>query len=142
MKVYLDTSSLFKLYHKEPGTEDLDRIFFDNSITAIFLSKITNVEFISAVYKRVRMKELHRKDAEQIIRLFDNDIKNYTIIPLSSTTIELAKTLILKYGQEGLRTLDALQLASAIEVKDLINKYFTADKILLSTFEKEHLPIS
>ena len=142
MKVYLDTSSLFKLYHKEPGTEDLDRIFFDNSITAIFLSEITNVEFISAVYKRVRMKELHRNDAEQIIRLFDNDIKNYTIIPLSSTTIELAKTLILKYGQEGLRTLDALQLASAIEVKDLINKYFTADKILLSTFEKEHLPIS
>ena len=142
MKVYLDTSSLFKLYHKETGTEDLERILFDNSITAIFLSEITNVEFISAIFKRVRMKELNMNDAEQIINLFNNDIKNYTIIPVSSATVELAKAFILKYGQEGLRTLDALQLASAIEVKELINTYFTADKILLSFFEKEHLPIS
>ncbi len=53
-----------------------------------------------------------------------------------------AKLLILKYGQDGLRTLDALQFASAIEVKDLVNKYFTADKLLLSLFEKEYLPVS
>lgn len=55
---------------------------------------------------------------------------------------ENAIRLILKYGQDGLRTLDALQLASAIEVKNIVTKYFTADKLLLSLFEKEHLPTS
>jgi len=142
MKLYLDTSSLFKLYHSEPGSEDMDRIFSDNEITGIFLSEITNVEFISAVFKRVRMKELSMNDAEQLIRLFDNDLKKYTIVPVSSTTLENAKLLILKYGQEGLRTLDALQFASAIEVKNLVSKYLTSDKLLLSFFEKEYLPIS
>lgn len=142
MKLYLDTSSLFKLYHSEPGSEEMDRIFSDNEITGIFLSEITNVEFISAVFKRVRMKELSMNDAEQLIRLFDNDLKKYTIVPVSSTTLENAKLLILKYGQEGLRTLDALQFASAIEVKNLVSKYLTSDKLLLSFFEKEYLPIS
>src|SRR5665647_2853476 len=112
MKLYLDTSSLFKLYHSEPGSEEMDSVFSDNEITGIFLSEITNVEFISAVFKRVRMKELSMNDAEQLIKLFDNDLKKYTIVPVSSTTtLENAKLLILKYGQEGLRTLDALQFA-------------------------------
>lgn len=142
MKLYLDTSSLFKLYHSEPGSEEMDSVFSDNEITGIFLSEITNVEFISAVFKRVRMKELSMNDAEQLIKLFDNDLKKYTIVPVSSTTLENAKLLILKYGQEGLRTLDALQFASAIEVKNLVSKYLTSDKLLLSFFEKEYLPIS
>src|SRR5674476_453793 len=142
MKLYLDTSSLFKLYHSEPGSEEMDSVFADNEITGIFLSEITNVEFISAVFKRVRMKELSMNDAEQLIKLFDNDLKKYTIVPVSSATLENAKLLILKYGQEGLRTLDALQFASAIEVKNLVSKYLTSDKLLLSFFEKEYLPIS
>ena len=142
MKLYLDTSSLFKLYHIEPGTEELDRVFSDNDVTVVFLSEITNVEFISAVFKRVRTKELSMNDAEQIIKLFDNDLKKYTIVPINSATLEVAKLLILKYGQDGLRTLDGLQFASAIEVKDVVTKYFTADKLLLSLFEREYLPTS
>ena len=141
MKLYLDTSSLFKLYHSESGTEEMDAIFSDNNITDIFLSEITNVEFISAVFKKVRMKELSMKDAKQMIKLFDNDLKKYTIVPVSSVTLESATFLILRYGQDGLRTLDALQLASAIEVKDMVNKYITSDKLLLSLFKKEYLPI-
>lgn len=39
-----------------------------------------------------------------------------------------------------LRTLDALQLASALEVKATVNKFITADKLLLALFEKEDLP--
>ena len=140
MKLYLDTSSLFKLYHLEPGTEEIDNVFIDNEVSGIFLSAITNVEFISAVFKRVRMKELSMNNAEEIIKLFDDDLIKYTIVPVSSKILEAAKLLIFKYGQDGLRTLDALQFASAIEVKNMVNKYFTADKLLLTLFEKEYLP--
>lgn len=142
MKLYLDTSSLFKLYHNESGTEEMDSIFSDNEVTSVFISEITTVEFISAVFKKVRMKELSMNDAEQIIKLFGTDLEKYTIVPVRSAALETAKLLILKYGQIGLRTLDALQFASAIEVKEIVSKYFTADKLLLSLFEKENLPTS
>ena len=38
MKIFLDTSSLFKLYHEEEGTEELEKVFSQAKITEIFLS--------------------------------------------------------------------------------------------------------
>lgn len=142
MKLFLDTSTLFKLYHHELGTQDMDNVFSENDVTDVFISSITKVEFISAIYKKVRMQELNLNDAGQIISLFDNDSKKYVIIPVTNIAIENAKLLILKYGQDGLRTLDAIQLASAIEVRELVDKYFTSDKLLFTLFEKEYLPTS
>lgn len=141
MKLFIDSSSLFKLYHNEPGTPEMDRFFSDNKVTGIIISAITKVEFISAVFKKVRMKELSVGDAEETIKLFDDDLKNYTIIPVDTVAIETSRLLILKYGTDGLRTLDALQLAAALQVSDIVNKYFTADKLLLSLFTKEFLPV-
>ncbi len=43
------------------------------------------------------------------------------------------------YGIDGLRTLDSIQLASALAVKNEVNKYFTSDKLLRLLFEKENL---
>jgi uncharacterized protein len=56
MKIFLDTSSLFKLYHKEDGTEIIEQVFNDNKITAVFLSEIAKIEFASTVWKKVRMQ--------------------------------------------------------------------------------------
>lgn len=84
MKIYLDTSSLFKLYHKEVGTEEMDQLFSSNNITAIFLSKLTNVEFFSTLLKRVRMKEMSIENADEIIKLFKEGLKKYTIITVST----------------------------------------------------------
>ncbi|HEY5464275.1 MAG TPA: type II toxin-antitoxin system VapC family toxin [Hanamia sp.] len=141
MKIYLDTSSLFKLYQKEPDSENLGDIFYNTSITGVFISEIAKVEFVSALFKKVRMQETDLSDAQKAIRLFDNDFEKYIIVPVESNIFEKAKQLILEHGIIGLRTLDAIQLASAIEVKRLINKYFTADKLLSSLFEKENLPV-
>lgn len=58
MKVYLDTSSLLKLYHFEEGSDILDNLFANNPITDIFLSEIAKIEFASAIWKKVRTKEL------------------------------------------------------------------------------------
>ena len=141
MNLYLDTSSLFKLYHKEPGTEIIDQFFSTHKIESIFLSEIANVEFASAVYRKVRMKKLNFDIAEELMNLFDNDFEKYEIIPINRAIIKVSKQLLMKYGQLGLRTLDALQLASALEVRDVVDKYFTSDSILLSLFEKEKLPV-
>jgi uncharacterized protein len=61
MKIFLDTSSLIKLYHQEIGTAYLDTIFENFNINEIFLSELAKIEFDSAVYKKVRTKDLKTK---------------------------------------------------------------------------------
>ena len=92
-------------------------------------------------YRKVRMKKLNFDIAEELMNLFDNDFEKYEIIPINRAIIKVSKQLLMKYGQLGLRTLDALQLASALEVRDVVDKYFTSDSILLSLFEREKLPV-
>jgi len=38
MKIFLDTSSLVKLYHKETGTEELENLFTSHNITTTVLT--------------------------------------------------------------------------------------------------------
>ena len=39
MKIFLDTSSLFKLYHKESGTQEIMDFFNSNIIESIFIAE-------------------------------------------------------------------------------------------------------
>jgi predicted nucleic acid-binding protein len=57
MKIYFDTSSLFKLYYQEDGTEELELLFSQVKITHIYLSDLTKVEFSSTIWKRVRTRD-------------------------------------------------------------------------------------
>ena len=45
MKIFLDTSSLLKLYHKESGTQELMDFFNKNTIEVIFLAELAEIEF-------------------------------------------------------------------------------------------------
>lgn len=141
MKIYLDTSSLFKLYQKEADSVTFDELFINSRISDIFISEIAKIEFVSALYKKVRMKETRLEDAKKAIELFDNDIKKYFIVPLESNLIIKAKQLIVTYGTQGLRTLDSIQLVSALAVRNEVDKYFTSDRLLHILFEKENLPV-
>ena len=86
------------------------------------------------------MKDLDMMQAKRIIGLFENDADKYLIVPLSKTILDNSKLLISKHGVDGLRTLDAIQLASVVSVKNLTSKYFSSDKLLPALFEKEGLP--
>lgn len=52
MKVFLDTSSLFKLYHQEADSNIIESIFTDYKVTDVFLSEISKIEFASTVWKK------------------------------------------------------------------------------------------
>jgi len=130
MKIFLDTSSLIKLYHTETGTDYLDKVFETNTITEIFLSDLAKVEFISAIWKKVRTKDLTDTEATSIITSFNNDYDNYSFIELTSDITLIARDLINKYGLKGLRTLDSLQLASILNVKSELAFAITADELL------------
>lgn len=108
MKIYLDTSSLFKLYKSEKDSEDVEKALYDNKLTAIFLSQITKLEFISAVFKRLRMKDLSIAEAKKILGLFENDTNKYRFVAMDKAVLDFSGELISKHGIYGLRTLDYL----------------------------------
>ncbi|MGB0880827.1 MAG: type II toxin-antitoxin system VapC family toxin [Polaribacter sp.] len=139
MRIFLDTSSLIKLYHEEQGTKELDFFLKQNSITSIILSELAKIEFSSAIWKKVRTKELSVEDASELVELFKSDYSNYYFAPTNSNLIESANNLINKYGNNGLRTLDSIQLASAIAMKGSLEIVFTADKLLNELFISEGL---
>jgi len=140
MTIFLDTSSLLKLYHKESETVELIS-FIGKNIKVIYLSELAKIEFNSAIYKKVRTKEITKEKAESIVSFFQNDYSKFEWIKLDSHVVNLAKDLISQYGTDGLRTLDSLQLASAVSKKIVINYYKTSDKLLFAIFEKEGLNV-
>jgi len=141
MKIFLDTSSLFKLYHREAETADIEKIFSTAKITNIFLSEISKIEFTSTVWKKVRMTEITELEAKTTIGLFETDFEKYTFIPTDSLILEQARILISKYGKQGLRTLDSIQLSTSISLFQLVSVFFTSDNLLKSLFVAEQLPV-
>lgn len=141
MKIFLDTSSLFKLYHKEANTEELEQIFSTAKITNVFLSEISKIEFTSTVWKKVRIKEITEFEAKTTLSLFESDFEKYTFVPANSFIVEQARIFTSKYGIQGLRTLDSIQLSTSVSLFQHVNIFFTSDNLLKSLFIAEGLPI-
>ncbi len=142
MNLFFDTSSLFKLYHQEDGTEELLNLFATKNIEKIFIAEITIVEFSSAVWKKCRKKEIDVDIANLLIAKFDADIVKYSIVPTMGIIHKNASRLIMKYWHLGLRTLDSIQLASVLELKPKVGLFLTSDKILSKIAVIEGLSVS
>ena len=142
MKVFLDTSSLIKLYHKENGTKELQSLFLESKIIQIFLSEITKVEFASTIWKKIRTKEVSLDNGILILNLFEEDLINYHFIMIDGLLIEQARKLMLSYGIEGLRTLDSIQLSTCVILKNEVDLFLTSDKLLNKLIEREGLNIA
>ncbi len=139
MKIFLDTSSLFKLYHQEKGTDELESIFTKAKVTHIYLSEIAKVEFTSTVWKKARMKEITTEQAKITLELFESDFEKYNFVATDSLVLEQARNLTTKYRVEGLRTLDSIQLSTCITLTEQVELFFTADKLLRNLIEVEGL---
>ena len=142
MTIFLDTSSLFKLYFQEDGSTELDQLFDLQFIEQVYLSGLATVEFRSIIWRKVRMNEITAEQAALLLNAFDADYATYTLIPTDDSLLELSRQLLDKYGQRGLRSLDAIQLASAISIKHDVQLFKTADNLLNTFFIAEALPVS
>ena len=141
MNVFFDTSSLFKLYHRESGTEELMGLFGDPGIEVIYVAEITKVEFSSVVWKKCRKNEIDENLANQLIEKFEKDSAKFTFVPENKILRHMAKGLIGKHWRKGLRTLDSIQLASALKVKNQIELFLTSDNLLSEISQSEGLTI-
>jgi len=140
MKAFLDTSSLIKLYHQEEGSDFVVEVL-SNDVIEIFISELAVLEFRAALWKKIREKEIEERVAIEVIKCFQNDVNNFQWILLQSDLVESASHLLMKYGIRGLRTLDSLQLAAALTLRDEECVFLTSDKLLRTLFKDERLKV-
>lgn len=142
MKLFLDTSALVKLYYREVDSHALESLVRSGTITTIFLSEVSKPEFISAIWKKWRMKELNEQQALALLQAFEEDYARYSFVQVDGDAMIAASSLLKQHGRQGLRTLDALQLAAAVSLRGQADLFKSADKLLESFFIAENLRVS
>lgn len=123
---YLDTSVLVACYLPESMSSKVQKRCAGTDATAI--SGLSEVEFHSAVARRVRMGDLSRDDALKVLSQFKVHIDDrlYRMAPVEQRDYMLARDWLATF-HTPLRTLDALHLAVAFSNGFTV---LTADKVL------------
>lgn len=111
MILYLDTSSLLKLYVEEPGTGEVrSRV---ESATVVATSVIAYPEAHAAVGRRYREGALTKAEFGTVLERFRDTWGHYLAVLLSLPIYMRAGTLAVRYA---LRGMDAIHLASFAEL--------------------------
>jgi predicted nucleic acid-binding protein len=131
---FLDTSALAKLYHQEPGSEMVEGWAADHTIR-LWLSDLARVELHSVFVRKVREGELAEATLQRVLECFHEDLRSrFHLVRLTEDIIERAIAVFLEHGKRHpLRTLDALQIASAKAVESPGLTFVTADRQLCTT---------
>ena len=100
-------------YCPEAASEAAQKLIVAHARPSV--SWLTGIEIMSALSRKVRARELVRRDAERIATLYREHVSQgcYNLIPLDGADIEWASGRIAKFDN-SLRTLDALHLAIAM----------------------------
>jgi predicted nucleic acid-binding protein len=112
MVVYLDTSSLVKLYVEEEDSPRIADLVKSSKVTATSL--IAYTEARAAFARRFRENAFTPDEYRHLISVFDKDWENYLIVRVTKELVRLAGNLAEKHG---LRAFDAIHLSSAVTLR-------------------------
>jgi predicted nucleic acid-binding protein len=135
MIVYLDTSSLVKLYVEEIDSEKI-RNFAHNAV-AVSTSKIAYAEARAAFARKQKEEEFSLKVLRKTVEDLNRDWESYFVIEITDGLIRFAGDIAEKYL---LRGFDSIHLASAIHLKNKIRAdvhFSSYDTRLNQSAEKE-----
>ena len=117
---FLDTSALAKRYHKEIGSQYMDRILEEVGSRSL-ISNLSIVELESVLAIKTRTGEIDQRSLDIARRRFRADLARQRLLVAPAVHeghFQSARKLLVLYGvAEGLRTLDALQLAVALDLQ-------------------------
>ena len=111
MPVFLDASALAKRYIRETGSEEVEKLC--REAEDITVSALCLAEIISALCGLRRERTLREDHYESIKKRLLVEFEDLTLCELAPQVIARAVVLL---EAHSLRTLDALQLASALEM--------------------------
>ena len=129
MRVFIDTSSLFKRYVDEAGSDGFQRLM--NQASEVVVSPLTWIEMNAAIERRIRDGSLSAEQAKHVRIEAKRDFAYFLKVIWSENLENKAVELI---GQYVLKTLDAVQLASGILSKSQV--FVTSDEKLFFTAKK------
>jgi predicted nucleic acid-binding protein len=136
--VFLDSCVVAKWYHTEVGTEGLGAVLVLTRLAgqAAYISRLAAIEVQSVVAKKVRQGVISQADAQLLRARFLLDLRtrsSWRVVALRARHYQKAERLIRTYGDTyALKTLDALQLAVALDLKErgLPETFVSADGAL------------
>jgi uncharacterized protein len=119
---FLDTSAIAKLYHQEPGSDFIERLVAVPDSRPI-VSRLSLVEIESVIAIKVRTGALDAAGQDLFRRRLRADFsqRRLRIAPaIEERHYQLARRLLVRFGADlGLRTLDSLQLAVALDLREM-----------------------
>jgi predicted nucleic acid-binding protein len=110
--LYLDTSSLIKLYVPETESAAVKRLV--DAAEVIATSRIAYAEATAAFARKRRERGVSPADYRTLMQDFDHDWENYFVVDVSDTLVKLGGLLAEKHA---LRGFDAIHLASAVIIR-------------------------
>ena len=125
MFLYLDTSSLVKLYVEETETNQIVELVRSSEI--ISTSLIAYAEARAAFARRFRENAFAPEEYTRLKSVFDKDWSNYFILSITGDLIKMAGDLSEKHA---LRGFDSIHLASAVTLRNELD-----ENIIFSCFD-------
>ena len=143
--IFLDTSALAKLYHRELGSDYVERLLDAQGENRVFVSPLSLIEMESVLATKARMGQLSQAGIEVARRKFRLDLAKRRLFvspEFEKRHFEYARTCVAIYGVgEGLRSLDALQLSMAMHLSNsgVLHFLVAADQALCRVARLERL---
>lgn len=142
---FFDTSAIAKHYHPEKGTPEVERILTEPG-SSYFISRLSAVELQSVFAMKVRTQVITLPDLQQLQKLLANDLsaRRLQVLRMLASHYREAERLLKKHAPtKSLRTLDALQLAVALDLsrKGLLDHLVCADTKLGDVAQDEGLSV-
>jgi len=109
--LYLDSSSLVKLYVEEPGSDEVHRLVQEADVVST--SAIAYAEVRATFARRRRERLMSPADCSTAIRQFELDWTRFASIPVGMDSALAAGRLA---DEHGVRALDAVHLSAFKEV--------------------------
>lgn len=129
MRIFVDTSTLFKKYVEEPGSRAFDDLL--ERATEIVVSPLTWIEMHATLIKCLREKTLPVDYMEKLKVEIKRDFTFFSRVYWNENLEEKAVEIV---QNSTLKTLDAVQLASGVLSKSDI--FVTSDRRLFEEADK------
>ena len=142
---FLDTSVLVKRYHVEAGSSKVAMVLAEPDSTH-FISRLGLVEAVSAFALKVREGQIQVSDFSAYRKRLLADVRNRTIsvVRVRVAHFKQADQLLQRHGTTvKLRTLDSLQLATALDLRAraMLDHFVCADVNLCKIAAAEGLSV-
>jgi predicted nucleic acid-binding protein len=118
ISVYADTSFFVSLYLPDRHTSEVERRL--SSRPSLWMTPLHVAEWVHALEQHVFRKAISRREADRLLERFEEHhaTNTWRAAPLPDHAFELCAQLAYRHASRlGVRTLDTLHVASALELK-------------------------